>query len=82
MALLSNGLETIELGSTAWRIVLNNNIGSLYTKEEINNRNVATTHTEDITFTVATKGVVLKDRTTATNYRLFVNNGVLSIEAI
>jgi len=34
MAVLSNGLETIELGSTAWRHILNSNWKKLYTKNE------------------------------------------------
>ena len=76
MAVLSNGIETIELGSTAWRIAINNNFEALYTKTEINNRDV------DMTFADETKGVVLKDRTTDTLYRLFVDNGTLSIEAV
>ena len=80
MALLLNGLETIELGSTAWRVVHNNNIGSVYSKTEVNS--IIDSRTVDITFTDNTKGVVLKDRTTGTSYRLFVNNGVLDIEAV
>ena len=76
MATLGNGIETAELGSTAWRIIYNNNFEALYTKDEIDNRTV------DTTFTDSTKGVVLKDRTTDTLYSLFVNNGVLSIEVV
>lgn len=76
MAVLGNGLETAELGVTAWRVIYNNNFEALYTKTEINNRDL------DMTFTVATKGVILKDRTTSTLYRLYVNNGTLSIEAV
>ena len=34
----------------------------------------------DIEITVATKGVILKDRTTAVRYRLYMNNGVLLTE--
>ena len=74
MALLSNGLETIELGSTAWRDVINNNIYQVYTKDEIKNPDY------DLQFTSGTQGPVLKDRTTGTRYRLFVDNGVLDIE--
>lgn len=76
MAVLSNGIETVELGSTAWRVVINNNFEALATKAEVNSRAV------DITFTSNTKGVVLKDRSSGTNYRLYVDGGTLSIEAI
>jgi len=38
MAVLDNGLETIELGATAWRIILNNNIEKLYTKDECDDK--------------------------------------------
>lgn len=37
MAILKNGLETMELGATAWRILINDNFTKLYTKTEINN---------------------------------------------
>jgi len=37
---------------------------------------------DDFEITVATKGVRLKDRTTGTIYRLYVDNGVLGIEAV
>lgn len=76
MAVLANGIETIELGSTAWRVVVNNNFSAVYTKAEIDSR------IADITFTDATKGIILTDRTTATEYRLYVNSGVLAIEAV
>jgi hypothetical protein len=76
MALLANGIETIELGSTAWRIVCNNNFSAIYTKDEVDNR------TSDITFTTDTTGVVLVDRTTANEYRLYVDSGVLNIELV
>lgn len=39
------------------------------------------TASSDLSVTDSAKGVVLKDRTTATNYRLYVDNGVLSVEA-
>ncbi len=76
MAILANGIETVELGATAWRVIYNNNFEALYTKAEIDSRTV------DTTFTVATKGVVLKDRNSGTFYRLYVDSGALSIEAI
>ncbi len=31
MAILTNGLETIELGATTWRVIINNNFTSLDT---------------------------------------------------
>jgi hypothetical protein len=37
---------------------------------------------KDIRFNIDTTGVVLKDRTTATNYRLYVDSGALLIEAV
>ena len=106
MAVLANGLETIDLGSTAWRVVCNNNFeniyakselyvkddlyiktdlytqSQLYTRTELDSRTVEVTHTEDSVYSVATKGIVLKDRTLGTSYRLFVDNGVLDIEAV
>lgn len=35
MAVLSNGLETLELGVTAWREILNDNIAKLYTSAQV-----------------------------------------------
>ena len=35
MAILENGLESIELGATAWREILNYNFAKLLTKEQI-----------------------------------------------
>ncbi|MDA3046693.1 hypothetical protein OFO10_05930 [Campylobacter sp. VBCF_06 NA8] len=35
MARLANGLETMELGVTAWRVIINDNFTKLYTKAEI-----------------------------------------------
>ena len=35
--LLPNGLQTIEVGSTAWRIILNHLITNIYTQQEIDN---------------------------------------------
>lgn len=32
---LANGLETMELGVTAWRVIINDNFTKLYTKAEI-----------------------------------------------
>ena len=106
MALLANGIETAELGSTAWRVVYNNNFANLYTKTEITTnyytkteittnhytkteittnyytKTESNTRNADMTFTANTHGVVLKDRTAGTYFRLFVDDGVLSIEAV
>lgn len=35
MARLTNGLETMELGVTSWRIIINDNLKKLYTKDEV-----------------------------------------------
>ena len=35
MARLANGLETMELGVTSWRVIINDNFTKLYTKAEI-----------------------------------------------
>lgn len=35
MARLNNGLETMELGVTSWRVIINDNFTKLYTKAEI-----------------------------------------------
>lgn len=38
MAILNNGLETMELGVTAWRVIINENFSKLYTKDEIDSK--------------------------------------------
>lgn len=76
MAILPNGIETIELGSTAWRDVINSNLEKVHTKDDIENPNY------DITFQTNALGPVLTDRSTGTKYRLFVDNGTLDIETI
>jgi len=76
MALLYNGLETLELGSTGWREVINNNLVQLYTKEEIQNP------VTDVSFVHDDKGPVLKDRSDGKQYRLYVDGGTLSIEEV
>lgn len=48
----------------------------------VSNRGGSNKHYGDATFVDGTKGVVLTDRTTATQYRLFVNGGTLNIEAV
>lgn len=35
MAILTNGIETIEVGSTTWRVIFNSNFSKIYTKTEI-----------------------------------------------
>ena len=76
MALLPNGLETLDLGSTAWRDVVNANLYRLLTKDEIKSPNY------DHVYTTSNKGPVLTDRATGHKYRLYVNNGVLSIDSL
>lgn len=80
MALLGNGLETIEVGSTGWRLVINSNLYKLFTKDEVvaNIENPAT----DITFVSNNTGPILTDRSTNDQYRLYVDNGSLGIELI
>lgn len=34
MAILSNGLETLEVGATAWRLIINSNLSKIYSKTE------------------------------------------------
>jgi hypothetical protein len=41
MALLANGLETLEIGATAWRLIVNANIEKLYSKTECDTKYVA-----------------------------------------
>ena len=120
MAILSNGLETIEIGSTTWRVIFNNNFSKIYTKTEVdtalgNKADTATTlagynitdaytktetatqisnhnsdiaahnlnaRVNDITFTDDTKGIVLKDRTDGKSYRVYSDNGALSLEVV
>jgi hypothetical protein len=35
MAVLANGLETLEVGATAWRLIINSNISKLYSRIEV-----------------------------------------------
>lgn len=35
MAILNNGLQTMELGATAWRVIINDNFTKIYTKQEV-----------------------------------------------
>ena len=58
------------------------NAGDVATKNYADTTKVAKTGTDDITITVASKGLVLVDRTTSTKYRLYVNNGALAIESV
>jgi hypothetical protein len=37
MAVLANGLETLEVGATAWRLVINSTISNLYSRTESDN---------------------------------------------
>lgn len=37
MATLANGIETLEVGATAWRLIINANLDKLYTKTEVDN---------------------------------------------
>jgi len=56
-----------------------------YTKTQVDallTAKAAKVGADDIEITDATKGLILKDRTTATRYRLFFDNGVLSYESI
>ena len=85
MAVLPNGLETIELGSRVWRIIHNNNITKLYTKTECDANFVkksGDTMSGDLTFSNSSKGVVLKDRSDGNNYRIYVDGGTLSVETV
>ncbi len=38
MAILQNGIETVELGATAWRVIYNSNFEKLYTKTEVDQK--------------------------------------------
>lgn len=35
---LKNGLETMELGVTAWRVIINDNFSKIYAKNELYNK--------------------------------------------
>lgn len=48
----------------------------------VDDANQAVTSNVDIEFTSNAKGPILLDRTTATKYRLYVDNGVLGIESV
>jgi len=43
--------------------------------------NIAT-HQDDVQFTDSTKGVILADRSDGNNYRVYVDNGTLSVEQV
>jgi hypothetical protein len=76
MAILPNGLETLDLGATGWRAVVNSNISKLFTKTEIKEPNY------DIIFQSDSIGPILTDRDTGSKYRLYVSNGTLGIESV
>ena len=62
-----------------------NPVGNYYTKTEVDAIAAGKADaigTDDIEITDADKGYILKDRTTATRYRLFFDNGILSYESI
>ena len=95
MAVLSNGVETIEVGSNAWRIVCNtnfqtlndlitdvNNVKNSYAKNDLSNLS-NTSVSQDISFTDETKGVILVDRADTTKkYRLYIDSGELHLEEV
>jgi hypothetical protein len=60
MAILANGIETLEIGATAWRQILNTNWGKVYTQTQINTlftNFIATAHT----FSAPQRGTLLTD---------------------
>jgi hypothetical protein len=52
------------------------------TKNYVDTTRAAKTGADDIAVTDANRGLILKDRTTGTSYRLFVNAGTLNVESI
>lgn len=60
-------------------------VGNYYTKTQVDAIAAGKADkigADDIEITDATKGYILKDRTTSTRYRLFMENGVLGYESI
>jgi len=60
-------------------------VSDYYTKVQVDallTAKAAKVGADDIEITDADAGVILKDRTTATRYRIFMDNGVLSYESI
>ena len=56
--------------------------GNYYTKTENVARFVNLAGAADIEITDSAKGLILKDRTTSTRYRLFIDSGVLGKESV
>jgi hypothetical protein len=71
---------SIQIGGSI--IINNTNTISTSSGNLILNPSGETTTGNDIEITDNTKGVILKDRTTGTRYRLKVDNGTLGIEAV
>ena len=71
---------SIQIGGSI--IINNTNTISTSSGDLILNPSGETTTGKDIEITDNTKGVILKDRTTGTRYRLKVDNGTLGIEAV
>jgi hypothetical protein len=56
--------------------------GNYYTKTESDAKYLTGAGALDIEITDASAGLILKDRTTATRYRFFVDNGIIGIESV
>jgi hypothetical protein len=70
MAVLPNGLETVEPGVTSWRIIYNTNFENVFSK------------TEEPVYTTAGAGIILKDRSDGNTYRIYVENGTIKTEVV
>jgi len=70
MAILANGLETVEPGISAWRIVYNTNFENLFSK------------TEEPVWTTSGNGIVVKDRSDGNSYRIYVDGGAIQVEQV
>lgn len=57
-------------------------VGNYWTKDEADARYARLSGDADIEITDSAKGLILKDRTTATRYRLFIDNGIIGIESV
>jgi hypothetical protein len=56
--------------------------GNYYTKTESDARYLQSAGANDIEITDSAKGLILEDRTTATRYRLYIDNGIFGIEEV
>ena len=110
MAVLSNGLNTLDLGAFSWSALFNSDVASLYTYVELEGlltnkallthnhdstymdiaytivigdvQAISASRTLDITVNDGTKGITVFDTVTVVDSRIYLDNGVLTVEVV